>query len=83
MVAHILTSGLCGFYLRVLEEGEAEAGDRLERTEIGHADWPVARAFATLFCASAQSCASDLAQVQQLDRLAEELRISIGRKLRH
>lgn len=83
MVAHILTSGLCGFYLRVLEEGEAEAGDRLERTEIGHADWPVARAFATLFCASAQSGASDLAQLQQLDRLAEELRISIGRKLRH
>lgn len=30
MVAAILTSGRCGWYFRVIEEGEAEAGDMLE-----------------------------------------------------
>lgn len=82
MVAHILNSGPCGFYLRVLEEGEAQAGDRLERTEIGHADWPVSRAFATLFGPAARRGATDLAHLHQLDRLAEDLRTKIGRKLR-
>lgn len=39
MIKHILKTHACGWYYRVIEEGEAEAGDAIERVEIGHADW--------------------------------------------
>lgn len=44
MVAAIVKSARCGWYFRVLEIGEAEAGDTLERVELGHQDWDIARA---------------------------------------
>lgn len=39
MIAWILETGFCGFYLRVLGEGEVGAGDELNRVE-HHADSP-------------------------------------------
>lgn len=80
MVAHILQTGMCGFYFRVLEEGEAEAGDMLERVETGHEDWSVARTFATLFALGAKPSPEDISTLLTLDRLAEELKAGISRK---
>ncbi|QPC97754.1 MOSC domain-containing protein [Qipengyuania soli] len=49
MVKRIVANGRCGWYYRVLEEGEAEAGDIFERVESGAPEWTVERAFALLF----------------------------------
>lgn len=48
MVARIVKTGRCGWYFRVLEHGEAQAGDAIERIATGEAAWPVARAFSVL-----------------------------------
>ena len=80
MVAHILQSGRCGFYFRVLEEGEAQAGDVLERVETGHEDWSVTRIFKTLFALGSKPSREDMADLLALDRLAGELRARIGNK---
>ncbi|WP_298304361.1 MOSC domain-containing protein [uncultured Erythrobacter sp.] len=43
MVAKIVKTARCGWYFRVLEVGEATAGDVLERVETGHETWTIAR----------------------------------------
>ncbi|MGB3753019.1 MAG: MOSC domain-containing protein [Parerythrobacter sp.] len=48
MVAHILQSGWCGWYFRVLEPGAAQVGGMLERVSTGSA-MTVAQAFETLW----------------------------------
>ena len=49
MVARIVANGRCGWYYRVIEEGEAAAGDELVRESAGDTDWSIARSFALLF----------------------------------
>lgn len=49
MIAAIIETGRCGWYFRVLEEGSAQAGGRLERIEPGHEGWTVERVFKGLF----------------------------------
>ncbi len=46
--AHVLRTGRTGWYLRVLEEGEVEAGARLELVDRPYPHWTVARASALL-----------------------------------
>ena len=48
MVAAILESGCCGWYFRVLEPGQAEAGDSLLRTVTGATPWSVEQVFTEL-----------------------------------
>ncbi len=48
MVAAIIGSARCGWYFRVIEEGEVQAGDMLERVEAQRTDWTVAEVFAEL-----------------------------------
>ncbi|MCR2834521.1 MOSC domain-containing protein [Parerythrobacter lacustris] len=48
MVAAIIASARCGWYFRVIEEGEAQADDILERVEAQRTDWTVAEVFAEL-----------------------------------
>ncbi len=80
MVAHIVTRGLCGFYLRVLEEGEAQAGDMLERTRIGNPDWSVARVFALVFGAGSKPSRGEIATLLELDGLSQQMRSGILRR---
>jgi MOSC domain-containing protein YiiM len=80
MVAHIVLRGNCGFYFRVLEEGEAQAGDRLERVEVGHADWPVSRMFAANYGPDGKPSPALIEEMLGLERIAEELRARIRRK---
>ncbi len=45
MVATIITSGHCGWYFRVIEEGMAQAGDVLEPIDGTGTSWSVAEVF--------------------------------------
>jgi len=49
MVAAILDNGRCGWFYRVIEPGEAAAGDRLDRAGRGDAAWSMADLFDALW----------------------------------
>ena len=74
MIKHILRTHACGWYYRVIEEGEAEAGDAIERVEVGHAEWSVARVFAALFDPDDRTTPADLRAIVNLDRLCPQWR---------
>lgn len=78
MVKTIIASGRCGWYFRVIEPGDVAAGDAMERVEIGHADWSVARVFAGLVAGRATR--DELAELAGLERLAPQLRARAASK---
>jgi MOSC domain-containing protein YiiM len=80
MVAAIIATGRCGWYFRVIETGEAQAGDALERIALGEADWPVARAFRVLVAGKAE--AGDYGELAQMQALAPKLRERARERLR-
>jgi MOSC domain-containing protein YiiM len=61
VMAHMVQSGRCGAYFRVIEEGVARADDGLIRERRGDADWPVSRLFAGLISGQAKLNQADLA----------------------
>lgn len=72
MVAAIIKTGRSGWYFRVLEIGEAEAGDMLEKVETGTSDWSVQRTFMALVAGKATQ--DELAELAELPRLSPKLR---------
>lgn len=74
MIKHILKIHACGWYYRVIEEGEAAPGDAIERVAIGHADWSVARVFAALFDPDERTVPSDLHAIASLEHLCPQWR---------
>ena len=74
MIKQILRTHACGWYYRVIEEGEAEAGDAIERVEISHAEWSVARVFAALFDPDDRTTLADLRAIESLERLCQQWR---------
>jgi MOSC domain-containing protein YiiM len=56
-----------------------KAGDPLERIEIGHADWSVARVFAALIAGKATR--AELEELAALERLAPKLRAKAEAKI--
>lgn len=79
MVAKIIKSAKCGWYFRVVETGECEAGDRLERTELGEEQWDVARVFNALVAGKAS--AEELRELTDMNTLAPKLRDRARAKL--
>ncbi|WP_299193137.1 MOSC domain-containing protein [uncultured Erythrobacter sp.] len=79
MVTKIVSTGRSGWYFRVLEFGEARAGDAIERVEIGHQDWSVARAFAVLM--AGKGSREELRELANLDALSPKLREKAKAKL--
>lgn len=79
MVAQIVKTGRGGWYFRVIEEGEAKAGDALTLAETGHEEWPVAKTFQSLIAGKATR--SELEELAVLDRLAPKLRAKAQEKL--
>ena len=77
MVKPIMQQHNCGWYYRVLEEGEAQAGDVLERTAIGHSDWSVARLFAKLYDKSHQASLDELREIAGLEKLCNLWRTKV------
>lgn len=73
MVAKIVRSARCGWYFRVRETGEAQAGDTLERIELGHEDWDIARAsFALHAGTGSQEDYAELAAMEVLSAAERE-----------
>lgn len=72
MVATIIKTGRCGWYFRVLEMGDVEAGDTIRRLAIGSEEWSVARVFDALVAGKAS--ADDLRELAELQALAPKLR---------
>jgi MOSC domain-containing protein YiiM len=72
MVASIIQTGRSGWYFRVIEPGEVQAGDSLERIALGAADWSVARVFRALVAGKAS--AQELAELAALPTLTPRLR---------
>ena len=79
MTATIVQSGRCGWYFRVLEPGDVQADDVMERVKAGHSDWSVARTFAAMIAGKANR--EDYAQLAELDRLAPGMRARAAKKL--
>ncbi len=65
VMAHMVKTGFCGAYLRVLEPGLATQNDNLVREERGEPDWSVQRLFHTLV--SGQMATTE----QEIDYLAQ------------
>ena len=72
MVAKIIETGRSGWYFRVIEPGEVEAGDSLERVATGAAEWSVARVFRALVAGKATP--GEYAQLAALETLTQRLR---------
>ncbi|MBV7266775.1 MOSC domain-containing protein [Erythrobacter ani] len=79
IVADIIKTGRCGWYFRVLKIGDAQAGDALERIELGHKDWSVARTFNALIAGKASR--DELEELAALPRLAPKLQDKAAAKL--
>jgi MOSC domain-containing protein YiiM len=72
MVGKIVASGRGGWYFRVIEPGEVQAGDSLERVAIGAGEWSVARVFRALVAGKATP--EELAALADLASLSPKLR---------
>jgi len=79
MVAAIIKTGRCGWYFRVIEPGEVQAGDSLERVAVGAAGWSVARVFRALVAGKASP--AELAELAALEPLTPRLRERAAAKL--
>ncbi len=79
MVAKIIKSARCGWYFRVVETGECEAGDQLEHIHFGEAKWSVARVFSALVAGKASE--AELRELVDMSALAPKLRDRARAKL--
>ncbi len=79
MVAAIIKTGRCGWYFRVIENGEAQAGDDLKRVATGDKDWSVERAFLAIF--SGNGTGEELRELSQMESLAPKLRAKAAAKI--
>ena len=74
MVAQVVKTGRAGWYARVLQPGVARSGDRLELTERGLPEWPMARLFHMLIGGGHKKDPAALAHLADLPVLAEDWR---------
>jgi len=79
MTATIVKTGRSGWYFRVIENGDVEAGDTLDRVEIGHEGWTVERVFKAVM--RGQATQDEFAEIAQLDRLYSGWRSKAEAKL--
>lgn len=78
MVKRIMKTGRCGWFYRVIEEGEAEAGDNFGLVEPGLADWSMARIFEAIWGSNDPQDADLLREIAGLSLLAPKLRAKLA-----
>ena len=78
MVKDILASGRCGFFFRVIEEGEAQAGDTMVQLSGGDERWTMARMFSVLWGKEAKRALDQRRELAAHPLLPEKLRRKIG-----
>lgn len=69
-----VSSGHCGLYLRVIREGEAQAGDVMTLIERPHPGWDMARLFALLIGGGHKRDRAGVAELALMPVLAEAWR---------
>lgn len=74
VLARAVQSGRCGLYLRVIREGEAQAGDVMALIERPLPDWPVSRVFALLIQGGHKRDPAGTAALAAMPLLAEAWR---------
>ena len=79
MVATIVKTARCGWYFRVLEIGETQAGDALERVEPGVENWDIARASLALH--AGKGSPEDYAELAAMECLSAKERARAKAKL--
>lgn len=80
MVKTIVGNGRCGWFFRVLEEGVAEAGDRLTLIEEGTPDWTMLHVFHAVY-GSGKPSPEELRECAALPAIADHIRDRVTRKL--
>ena len=80
MVKAVVRTGRCGWFFRVVEEGIAEAGDRLTLLEEGTGGWSMLRVFHTMY-GSGEPSAEELRACAGLPAVAQHIRDRVQRKL--
>lgn len=74
VLAKAVASGHVGLYLRVLREGEAQAGDPMTRVEHPYPEWPIARVFNLLVGGGFKADPAGVAALAGMSVLAEAWR---------
>ena len=82
MVAAILESGRCGWYFRVIEEGEAQAGDMLEPVPGTGTPYTVGAVFGALADPSGPVDSELVSELAECDLLTADWRAKAASKLR-
>lgn len=80
VVKAMVAAARSGWFYRVIEPGEAQAGDMLKRVERGHTGWSVARAFLATY-GSARAPDGELEELASLERVSDRLVRDIGKRL--
>ena len=80
VVKAMVAAARSGWFYRVLEAGEAQAGDMLEPIERVHPTWSVARAFLATY-GSARAPDPELEELAALERVSDRLVRDIGKRL--
>ena len=72
----VISSGRCGGYFRVIEEGEVAPGDRIQMVHQAEHDWTVARTFKLLIGGGhrAEGAGAKLRALAALETLADSWR---------
>ena len=74
VMATIVKTGRCGIYFRVIQEGEAESGTRMDLLDRPHPDWPIARVFRLLIGGGHKADPAAVRALADMDVLAEAWR---------
>lgn len=75
VMAKVVTTRRSGWYYRVLEAGQVQAGDMLTLVDRPYAEWPLASLFALLIGGEAKSRVDDLRALGHVPVLAETWKI--------
>ena len=79
MPARVVATGRCGWYFRVLAQGDVQAGDTLERIENSQTRWSAARVFAALIQGKASR--DELEELCELPALSPQMQAKAIKKL--
>ena len=79
MTARIVETGRCGWYFRVVEAGEVQAGDAFERVAQGAREWSVARVFTALIQGKASR--AELEELAALEPLSPQIKAKAIKRL--
>lgn len=74
VMATIVKTARSGIYLRVIQEGEVEAGAVMDRIERPHPDWPIDRVFRLLIGGGHKTDRAGVEQLATMTALAETWR---------